>query len=156
MQSRFFLHPSRAPRREVPERFYFSLISRLLSNSCQPVYLTVLKRKLPTSHLSGLTDCLSLGGREPICMALASQARLARGNISIPRGTKCFISHLPASFHCPAVAPSPFNYRFTTIMSRSFPLARSFVHPRSWNTSCEVRDLPTVQKVHLPGGDAEK
>lgn len=89
-------------------------------------------------------------------MALASQAGLARGNISIPRGTKCFISHLPASFHCPAVAPSPFNYRFTTVMNRSLLLARSFVHPRSWNTSSEAGDLPTVQKVPWPSGDAEK
>lgn len=110
----------------VPACLHFSLISPLSSNCCQPVYLTVLKRKLPASHLSGLTDCLSLGGRESVCMALASQALLSRGNISNPRGTKCFVSHLPALPYCPAVAPRPFNRRFQELSAGT-----QFVHPRS-------------------------
>lgn len=64
-------------------------------------------------------------------MALAAQALLARENVSIPQGEKCFISHLLDSSHCPAAASSPFNYHFTIIMNCSFPLAHSFVHPRS-------------------------
>jgi len=64
-------------------------------------------------------------------MALAAQALLARENVSVPRGTIHFISHLPASSHCPAVSPSPFNYRFTITTNSSFLLVHSFVHPRS-------------------------
>lgn len=76
------------------ECFHLSLILLSLPNSCQPVFLTVWKRNLPASHLSGLTDCPWRGGREGGKEGAHPYGSPRQGKFLHSSRNQCFISSL--------------------------------------------------------------